>query len=206
MQIQTVTAVDVAVDRIGVGGNDGQTGDQLHTLTDHIGQAGLVGVVVIGVKRKHTGGHLVHDGGGGGFHQNILVKTGGESGIAIQQGSKAIQLLGGGQVPEEEQIAALGKAEALLLYEILAKVAHTVAAVIKATVHGGALTLVNDIAVGIADTGHARHHAGAVGLAQAALDAVVIKGSAGDLVLLLRNGNELLQDLSVLCIKCIVRV
>ena len=129
---------------------------------------------------------------GGGFHQNILVKAGGELCVAVKQRGKAFQLCGSRQMAEEQQIAALGKAEAPLGNEVAAQIAHTVAAIVKLALNGGAFPLVNDVAVDIGDACHARHHARAVGLTQAALDAVVIKGRAWDLVFIFGFGDQLL--------------
>jgi hypothetical protein len=100
---------------------------------------------------------------------------------------------------EEEQIAALGEAEAILLQKVLAKGRHTIATIVELTLHGGTLTLVHDVAVGVTDAGNTCHYTGAVMLAQTALDKRIIEGRAGDLI---RGGgllHQVAQQIFVLC-------
>ena len=198
VDVQTVPAEHVAVHGIGVRRDHGQARHQLHPLPQHIGKGGFVGVVVVGVERQHTRGHLVHDRGRGRLHQDILVKARGQAAVTAEQARKAIQLRGGGQTAEKEQIAGFGKAEAPLRGKVIDKILHAVAAVVEFAVHGRAIALAHDVAVHVADAGNARHHAGAVRLAQAAFDVIVVKGRAGDHVLVLRRDDQFFQHFGVL--------
>ena len=88
---------------------------------------------------------------------------------------KMLQLRGGRQIAEKEQITAFRKAEAPLLYEIFAKLRQAVSAVGKLTFYGHAFPLAQYITVRVADFCHPRRDSGTVRLAQSALDLVALE-------------------------------
>ena len=68
----------VAVDRVGLGRDDGKPRHDLNGLAEHIVQGHLVGIVVVGIQRHHGTRHLVHDVGRGGLENGILRKIFGQ--------------------------------------------------------------------------------------------------------------------------------
>ena len=91
----------------------------------------------------------------------------------MQQALEHVVLLLIGQVAEEQQVRDLRKAEALLADVAVHQVGQVVAAVDQAAGHGHALAVLDRIAEDIADGCAANHDAGAVVVAQAALDVAV---------------------------------
>ena len=91
----------------------------------------------------------------------------------MQQPLEHVVLLLIGQVAEEQQVRDLRKAEALLADVAVHQVGQVVAAVDQAAGHGYALAVLDGIAEDIADGRAADHDAGAVVVAQAALDVAV---------------------------------
>ena len=77
-----------------------------------------------------------------------------------------------GQRAAHQQIAHFLKAEAVFLLQTVDQIVYVIAAVGQAAFDRLALALVEDVAVYVAQTARADQHAGAVRIAQAALDAV----------------------------------
>ena len=84
------------------------------------------------------------------------------------------ELLLRGQGAEEQQIGSLLKAEAAFAHEAPHQVLHVDTAVDELAVLGHPLTVLDIVAGDVADLGNAGHNAGAVGVAQAPLDVVLL--------------------------------
>ncbi len=178
VQVEGLVEEGVAVDRIGLRSNDRQAGDDLDGLAEHVVQRHIIGVVVVGVQRDDRRLELVHDGARGRLHDDVLGKAGRQRTQGGQQVVEFGQLVGRGQMTEEEQKAGLLKAEAVLGGEVFDQVTQVVAAVLQHTLDGVFFALVQDVAVSRAHAGDTRHNAASVGLAQTSLDAVAVEGRA----------------------------
>ena len=180
MESQGLIEEGVAVDRVGLGGDNGEAGHDLNGLAEHIVQRHLVGVIVIGIESQHRALELVHDGAGGGLHDDVLGKARRQTAQGGQEIIELRQLLSGGEVAEEEEEGGLLKAKAVLVGEVVDEIPQVVAAVLQHTLYGVLIALADHVTVGGADTGNTRHDAGAVGLAETSLDTVAVKGGAGN--------------------------
>ena len=206
MEGQGLIEEGVAVDRVGLGRNDGKPRHDLNGLAEHIVQGDLVGVIVVGVEGQHRALELVHDGAGGRLHDDVLSEAGGQTAEGRQEVVELSQLLLGGKVTEEEEEGCLLKAEAVLGSEVIDEVAEVVASVLQDTLDGVLIALADHVTVGRADAGHARHNTGAVGLAEAALHAVAVKGGAGDGICGAGGGEQIVEFLLGALVHCLVFV
>ena len=91
-----------------------------------------------------------------------------------QKVPKAGQLRLGGQGAEQEQVGGLLIAKAALGHEAANEVLNIDASIDELAVHRDLLSVLDIVAADVADLGDARHHAGAVSVAQAALDAIAL--------------------------------
>ena len=79
MEGQGLIEEGVAVDRVGLGRDDGKPRHDLNGLAEHIVQGDFVGVIVVGVEGQHRALELIHDGAGGCLHDDVLGKAGGQT-------------------------------------------------------------------------------------------------------------------------------
>ena len=92
VQVEASSLKYIFVDRISVRGNHRHPCHQLHALPQHVGKTVVIRGIVIRVERQHPGCHFVHDGGGGGLHQDILIKARRQLCVKIEQLMKMLQL------------------------------------------------------------------------------------------------------------------
>ena len=162
--------IDVALYRIGVGHNGGKATDQLDGLAHHILQRGVVRAVVVAVHGQHAALELVHDVRGGGLEDHILEKAVRKAAGRGEDPVEALELLGGGQLPEQEKVGHLLIAEGARCRVAVHDLAHADAPVKEFSGDGDLFHVPHQIALHAADAGHAGDHAGAVGVAKALLD------------------------------------
>ena len=132
-------------------------------------------MLVVAVHGQHAAGHLVHDVGRGRVEDHIVGKAAGQLAVAFQQLAEACRLLGRGQAAEQKQPDDLLKHEAVVRVGFGGEGVDVDAAVDQAAgdrLHRAVgLFFVAD---NVGHVGDARQHAGAVGVAQAALDAEAV--------------------------------
>lgn len=75
---------------------------------------GIIGHIIIGVKRQHRTGHLVHDVLGGSLEYHILKEALGKLTVVVQQLSEIFQLMLSGKLAAKEKISYLLVAETVL--------------------------------------------------------------------------------------------
>ena len=140
---------------------------------DLVGRRRVVGRGVEGVQQKRRALQDVHDVLAVRGAREDVQEALRELAAAIDARLEVVQLLGGGQRARHEQVGRLLVAEAVLLLSVVDEDGDVVAAVDQ-------VALVGDHAVGrlvvtvdVRDGSEANEHAGAVGVAQAALDVVL---------------------------------
>ena len=174
MEVEGLVVVVVALHGEGVGHDDGHPGDELDGLPQLVGQGHIVGVVVIGVQSQHRAGQLVHHVGTGGLDDHVLGEHMGQGVVVAEHLLEGGQLLPGGQGAEQEQIGGLLKAEPVLPHEAVHQLLHIDAPVDQLAGGGEALPVLEVVAQHVADLGHARHDAGAVGVAETPLHPIAL--------------------------------
>ena len=189
VDVQAFAVNIVALGGVGVGHNGGETGDQLDGLYEHVLQTGVVGILVIGVQRQHAAGQLVHHIGAGILEDNILGKSLGQGPGAGEHGGKLPNLRLVGQIAHQQQKGDLLIAKGAICYMGLDNIFHIDAAIVQTTLRRDDLTVLDIVTDHTADLCHAGHDAGAVAVAQTALD-LVGKIFGGDVVLLADTGQQ----------------
>lgn len=120
----------VAVCLIAVDGQQREQADELQTLPQHIGNAGIVCPVVVGIQRQHAPRQRIHHVLAGRLHDDVTHKAGGKGAVVGQQVRKGQKLCPGGKLPEQEQVGNLLKTEALLGDEAVDQLVDVDAAVV----------------------------------------------------------------------------
>ena len=64
VEVHARPVVDAALDLVGVDHHRGQLGNQVDALAQDVGQAVVLGVLIVAVHGQHAPRHLVHLGGG----------------------------------------------------------------------------------------------------------------------------------------------
>ncbi len=175
MNEQGFPVVIVTLDREGVRHDDGQTPNQLDGLADKVFRRQPVRIRIIGIQREHAAGELVHDVVARRLDDHILGKPFRQDARCGQDGIVAPQLLFRRQMAKKQQVGHLFVAKGSLCLMRFHQV-HDVDAPVEELARFGRRHAVNHlITAHAADLGDARDDARAVGIAQAALDALVIK-------------------------------
>jgi hypothetical protein len=170
VEIQTFVVKIVALYGKRVGHNGGHPGDELEGMEQLVLQGGVFRVVVVGIKGQDAPGQLVHNVLAGGLEDHVLGEVVGQGAVLGQNAAKSPQFLPLGQLPEQQQIGRLLKAEAVIGAEAGDDITDFDAPVKELALHGDLLAVLHIVAPDVADLGHSRHHAGAVGVAQTPLD------------------------------------
>ena len=176
MKVHAGPVVHPALDLVGVDHHGGQLGDEVDALPQDVGQAGILGVLVVAVHGQHAAGHLVHQVGGGGVEDHVVRKAPGQFPVMFQQLAELGVLLPVGQRTEEQQPHHLLKEETVVVVRLGGQGIDVDAAVDQpaGNGHNGAVRrfVVADNAGHIGDAGQ---HAGTVQVAQTALDAHLVR-------------------------------
>ena len=179
VQIEALIIEIVLTRRIGMGDDDGEAGDQLGALANHVLQRGVVGVGVRGVEGQHRAAQLVHDVPGGVLENQVLGEIVGQSHVVIEEVLEHVQFLGVGQAAQQQQKRRFFKTEAVFLAVALHQLRNFVAGIGEVAFHGNPLAVENGVTEDVAHFGVADHDAGAVGIAQTALDIHIIPHHSG---------------------------
>ena len=175
--------------REGVGHDHRYAGNELHRLPELVGQGHVIGPPVIGIEGQHRAGQLIHHIGAGGLEDHVLGEHGRQGPVGGEQSLEGGEL---GPVRPQlavrvaaQQVGGLLKAEAALTDKAVDQLLHVDTTVHQLAGGGNPLAVLDVIAHDVADLGHPGHDAGAVGVAQAPLDAVALIKGRVDLVMLL---------------------
>ena len=185
VEVEGLVVVVVPLGREGVGHDHRYAGNELHRLPELVGQGHVIGPPVIGIEGQHRAGQLIHHIGAGGLEDHVLGEHGRQGPVGGEQSLEGGELGPGGQGAEEKQVGGLLKAEAALTDKAVDQLLHVDTTVHQLAGGGNPLAVLDVIAHDVADLGHPGHDAGAVGVAQAPLDAVALIKGRVDLVMLL---------------------
>ena len=192
VDIHALVVFVVVIGVVAVHRQHGEDACQLDALAQHIGDGKVCSLGVVGGQRQHAARHGVHDIVAGRFHDNVTGKVGGHGAALAQHPAELIQLFGGGQLAEQQQIARFlkGKAAAAGAAD---KVLYIVTSVEQLTV-GGILYAVHIFErADIGNIGQTRQHALTVFVAQTRLDAELAVKVFGDAVVLCAQGLLLVE-------------
>ena len=173
MQRTATVVVAVHIERVGDGRRE--LGDELDALAHQVLARDAVGILVEGIELQHAAREDVHDVVAFQFddmQDGLLL----ERHVVEDQVLEGLELLGVRKAAGEQQEADLLVAETLLGHQGVHEVLDFVAPEIEASLgrHDGAVLLAL-IAHNVADVGQADQHAGAVFVAQAALDVQLLE-------------------------------
>ena len=175
VKVHTFAVILHALDLIGVAGKQGHLRHDLQALAQDVVKADVVGLVIKGIQHEDAARELVHHIHGSVFHQNVLNEIRRELTRIAQRLLEQVQLVGGGQRAEDQKIGDLFKAEAVLFFASVNDLADVDAAVFQNAVLRDTFAVVDIVTFHAADLGQSGHDAGAVRVAQTALDAVFPK-------------------------------
>ena len=193
MQEHGVAVKIAALGLVCVRNDDRELGHQADALAHDVLDRGLIRVGVIGIQRERCARELVHDIAAGRAHDHIFSEIVRQRALEADGVLELFQLAAGGQRAAHQQVADLFKAEAVLLIHAVDQVVNIVAAVGQAAFDRFAFAFVEYVAVYVAQTARADQDAGAVRVAQAALDAVAGVQLGWDLAVHAEALAELLQ-------------
>ena len=174
VDIEGVVIVVVALGGKGVGDDGGEPRHQLDGLAHEVLGGEIIGTVVVGVECQNAARQLVHDILAGGAEDHVLHEALGQLPRLEEHILKLIQLLPGGELAHQQQEHHLGEAEGLVLAMGFHNIFHADAAVVQLAGGGHALAVLDGVALDRADVGDAQQDAGAVCIAEAALDVGVV--------------------------------
>ena len=176
VEIHAVAVVDAALDLVGVHHHGGQLGDQVDALAQDVGQAGILSMLIVAVHGQYASRHLVHQVGRRRVQDHVVRKAAGQLAVVLQQFAELGILVPRGQRAEQQQPDDFLKHKAVAGVGLGGQGVQIDAAVDQAAGngHNGAvfLFIITDNAGHIGDTGQ---HTGAVQVAQAALDAHLVR-------------------------------
>ena len=187
MEVHAFVVIHTALELVGVHHHGGQLGNQVDALGQDVGQAQIIGVLVIAVHRKHAARHLIHNVGGGRVHDHVVRKALGQFAVLINQLAEPGILFLGGQCAKQQQPHHFLKHEAVVLVGFGGQSVNINAAVNQAARNGadgafGQLFVTNNAG----NIGNARQNTGAVRVAQTALNAKAVR-NVGVKMLVVRN-------------------
>ena len=141
----------------------------------------ILGAVVVGVQAQHAALQLVHNIGRGGVHG--VHKTVRQGAGFCQDLAEIVQLLPGGQATEQKQPDHFLKHEAVVAVSLVHDLVDVDAPVDQLAGGGDHMTLlILFVAHNVTDVGQTGQHAGAIRVAQAALDPQPLAGLRVDVV------------------------
>ena len=192
VDIHTGVFFVVVIGVVAVHRQHGEDARQLDALAQHVGGIQVCRLGVVGSQRQHAARHAVHDIVAGCLHNDIAGKVGGHGAALAQHRAELLQLLRGGQLTKQQQIARLlkGKATAAAAVD---EVFYIIAAVQQLTV----CRVLDPVHIlerpDIRDIGQARQHAFAGLVAQTRLDPELPVEVLGDAVVLCTKGLLLVE-------------
>lgn len=143
-----------------------ELGDQPDALLEHIGNAQIVGIRIIGIQRQHTPCQCIHHIVTGGFHDDIPGECGGQGTGFYQQLLELLEGIFGGQLPKQQQVYGFFKAKPVFLTEALDDLFHVNAPVVQFAPCRHAFPVYNGGGADVADIGQTRTHTLSVDVTQ----------------------------------------
>ena len=193
MQIKALALVIASVICIGMRCYNGKPCYDLNALSEHILKTRVIGIIVIGIESKHTRSHLIHYRTRGRLHQYILGKSRWQTSVFCKKLVKFLKLKHIGKLTEQKKISDLLKSVTVLRAIAVYKLSHIKSAVLELSVIGYLFAFINIVSVNVSYFCNSRHNTRSVGLAQAALYAVIFKSVGRNFIRLLRNTKAIAE-------------
>ena len=183
---EQAAALGILVGLVGIDGQHRHIGDQLQALTQYVGQADVVGLIVIAVQGQNFPLQRVHQILGRRLQHHILKEVLGQRPPASQRMGEVLQLFPGGQLTEQKQVSRLLKPIAPMHGRALDQLPHVDAPVIQHTIlRNDTAVLSHRIGADLRHSGQSGQNALAIFITQAALDTIFsIQGGVNIAVLL----------------------
>ena len=159
---QALAVVIVAVGLVAVHRQQGEQGDQLHGLPQHVGDGNIFRVLVIGIEGEHAAGQGVHHVAAGGLHDDVPHKAGGQGAVKGQKLAEGLKVFLVGQLAKEQQVGGALVAEVVPGQLAAHQLLHAVAAVVELALAGDALAVHGFAGDDFGNVGKAGEHALAV--------------------------------------------
>ena len=186
VDVHAVVVLIVVVGVVAVHRQHGELGDQPDALADGVAQVAIDLVVVAG-QGEDASGHGVHDVLGGGLHDHVPGEVGGQGTAVAEDAGELLQLLGVGQVAEEEEVGDLLKPK-LVGAQAADEVFDVVPPVEQLALAGHPLAVHILEGDDLGDVGQARQDPHAVDVPKPPVHAVLPEEGVGDEVVLPAQG------------------
>ena len=169
VDIEALPLVVVVVGLVAVDRQQREERDKLEALAQHVGDADVVGAVVVGIEGEHAAREGVHHVAARRLHDDVAHKAGRKRAVTGEQGREILQLPFAGKLPEEQQVDGFLETKPLFADESGDEVLDVDAVVEELALTGdGRTALVHHAGLDFGDLGESRKHALAVDVAQAA--------------------------------------
>ena len=112
---EALAVVVVAVGLVAVHRQQGEQGDELDGLPQHVGDGNIFRRLVIGIEGEHAAGQGVHHVAAGGLHDDVPHEAGGQGAVEGQKLAEVPEALLLRQVAEEQQVGGALEAEVVPL-------------------------------------------------------------------------------------------
>ena len=173
VNVHAAAALVVIVCVIGIHSQHRKDRNQHQALPQHVRQADIIRVAVVGCQREHTARQAVHHVMRRRLHDNIAREIGRQRASLCQQSLEIAQTLGIRQLTEQQQIGNLLIPLAAVADKALHQILNANAAVVQLTLTGhdfAACLLAGDNVRNVGQTGQ---YALSIDVAQTALDIVL---------------------------------
>ena len=129
MDVQTTAFFIVIISVISVNRNHREDRNEHQALAQHVGQADIVGIVVVGCQRQHAARHLVHNIVRGRLHNDVAREVGRQRPSLGKQRLECLKLSLVRQSSEQQQICGLFVSLAAVLQETAYQVFDIIASI-----------------------------------------------------------------------------
>ena len=173
VNVHAAAALVVIVGVIGIHRQHRKDRNQHQALPQHVGQADIIRVAVVGCQREHTARQAVHHVAGRCFHDDIAGEIGRQRAALCQQRLEVAQPLCIRQLAEQEQVRSFLVALAAVPNKALHQILNANAAIVQLALTGhdfAAYLLARDNVRNVGQTGQ---YALSIDVAQTTLDIVL---------------------------------
>ena len=173
VNVHAAAALVVIVGVIGIHRQHRKDRNQHQALPQHVGQADIIRIAVVGCQREHTARQAVHHVAGRCFHDDIAGEIGRQRAALCQQRLEVAQPLCIRQLAEQEQVRSFLVALAAVPNKALHQILNADAAVVQLALTGHHFPVPLFARDDVRNVGQARQHALSVHIAQTALDIIL---------------------------------
>ena len=174
MDEETLGVEVVTLCLIPIGYHSWKSSDELKALPQDVFDSYVVGIGIVGVAYQNAASKLVYDIPAGSFENHVLYKSVRECSVSTEECSKLLELLSFRQITEKQQVGTLLETEPSIFLKSPGYLGDIDASVEKATVHGDALALIEDISVHVSNFSKTHQYSGAVLVSEPTLYRVLL--------------------------------